>query len=529
MENKKDESKKSKQYKELCLKDKIEVINFLKNNSQRTAAEKFQISKTCVSNILKRKSEYLQRFEENENESMSRKIRKTNNFEVNQATFEWFKKMRGMNARVSGPLLQEAASEFSKKLNVENFIASNGWLESFKKRHNISQKILCGESHDVDMETVDSFKRRISDLLENYKKEDIFNADECGLFYRAMPNKTLAMAGDKCKDGKISKERITILLACSSTGEKLKPLVIGKARKPRCFKNVNIKNLPVSWYGNKRAWMTSSIFTEWVTQLNKQMKQRKRKILLFIDNCPAHPSDLSFSNVKVQFLPANTTSHLQPLDQGIIQAFKLHYRKFLLQAIISRAEECKSANEIASFINVLDAILWVNDSWNLVCQSTISKCFERCGFSQQISDDTISDSQSANDDNSLIQNLINHLTFENEPVNAELFMNFDSDIPTCNTSVDQESLKQDICDMFKNEKESEEDCVSEDEIEENDEISEAEMLKMCKKMKTYALNKCPPMLDLVRKLEGMTEKIIVERKCFKQRKISDFFAVNGPS
>ena len=69
---------------------------------------------------------------------MSRKIHKTNNFEVNQATFEWLKKMRWMNARVSGHLLQEAASEFSKKLNVENFNASNGWLEFFKKRHNIS-------------------------------------------------------------------------------------------------------------------------------------------------------------------------------------------------------------------------------------------------------------------------------------------------------------------------------------------------------------------------------------------------------
>ena len=44
------------------------------------------------------------------------------------------------------------------------------------------------------------------------------------------------MAGDKCKDGKISKESITILLACSSLGEKLTPLVVGKARKPRCFK-----------------------------------------------------------------------------------------------------------------------------------------------------------------------------------------------------------------------------------------------------------------------------------------------------
>ncbi len=52
MEN---EKSKSKQYKELCLKDKIEVINFLKNNIQRAAAEKFEISKTCVNNILKEK------------------------------------------------------------------------------------------------------------------------------------------------------------------------------------------------------------------------------------------------------------------------------------------------------------------------------------------------------------------------------------------------------------------------------------------------------------------------------------------
>lgn len=137
MENKK--RKSFKQYKELCLKDKIEVINFLKNNSQRAAAKQFQISKSCVCNISKRKFEYLRRFEENENASMSRKIRKTAYFEVNRATFEWFKKMQGMNARVSGPLLQEAALEFSKRLNVENFTASYGWLECFKKRHNIVQ------------------------------------------------------------------------------------------------------------------------------------------------------------------------------------------------------------------------------------------------------------------------------------------------------------------------------------------------------------------------------------------------------
>ena len=134
------------------------------------------------------------------------------------------------------------------------------------------------------------------------------NVVEYGLLNWAIPNKTLGMAGSKCKYGKISK-----------TGKELKPLWIRNVRKTTSFKNINIKNLRVSWYENKKVWMTSSIFTEWVTQLNKQMKQRKRKILLFIDNFPENPSDLSFLNVKVQFLKHNTTSHLQ-LDQEIFQA-----------------------------------------------------------------------------------------------------------------------------------------------------------------------------------------------------------------
>ncbi len=98
--------------------------------------------------------------------------------------------------------------------------------------------------------------------------------------------------------------------------------------------------------------------------------------------------------------------------------------------------------------------------------SSISKDFEKSGFSQKISED-ISDSQSANDDNSLsnIQNLINWLPFDDKPVNAELFTNFDSDISTCKTFIDQESLKQEICDMFENENYYEKDCVIEDEID----------------------------------------------------------------
>lgn len=49
-----------------------------------------------------------------------------------------------------------------KKLAVEKFTVSNGWLESFKKRYNISEKILSSESNDVGIETMDNFKERIA-------------------------------------------------------------------------------------------------------------------------------------------------------------------------------------------------------------------------------------------------------------------------------------------------------------------------------------------------------------------------------
>uniref|UniRef100_U9TAP3 DDE-1 domain-containing protein n=1 Tax=Rhizophagus irregularis (strain DAOM 181602 / DAOM 197198 / MUCL 43194) TaxID=747089 RepID=U9TAP3_RHIID len=52
-----------------------------------------------------------------------------------------------------------------------------------------------------------------------------------------------------------------------------------------------------------------------------------------IDNARCHESENinSLSNVKVHFLPPNTTSFLQPLDQGIIYSLKAQYRKLLCQ------------------------------------------------------------------------------------------------------------------------------------------------------------------------------------------------------
>ena len=53
-------------------------------------------------------------------------------------------------------------------------------------------------------------------------------------------------------------------------------------------------------------------------------KNKKRKVLLFIDNAPSH-TESELSNIRLVFLPANTTTITQPLDQGIIKNFKVFF------------------------------------------------------------------------------------------------------------------------------------------------------------------------------------------------------------
>jgi hypothetical protein len=74
--------------------------------------------------------------------------------------------------------------------------------------------------------------------------------------------------------------------------------------------------------------MASATFEEFLVQLGRQIGAKNRKILLFIDQCAAHAGvTTALKNIIVIFSSPNCTSHLQPVDMGIIHAFKCQYRK----------------------------------------------------------------------------------------------------------------------------------------------------------------------------------------------------------
>ncbi|UYV74490.1 TIGD6 [Cordylochernes scorpioides] len=107
--------------------------------------------------------------------------------DLEDALFNWFTQKRANNIIITDDLLREKAKKLGEQLDVpENFAYSNA--------------------------------------------ANIYNADETGLFFQLIPDRTLAHKDENYHGVKRMKQRITALLCCNSTGtDKRRLLIIGKS------------------------------------------------------------------------------------------------------------------------------------------------------------------------------------------------------------------------------------------------------------------------------------------------------------
>lgn len=365
------------QYKTLTFAEKFAVIREVEKGlkSKSEIAKEFGIPPNTLSTYLKNKDKILNSVTKPGDKDRKR-ARGPENPDVDECVLKWFKQARDKNIPLSGLLVRAKAEEFASNLEKSDFKASTGWLDGFKDRNDISFKTVCGESASVDIQAANAWKTSLLQMIEDRNAKDIFNVDETGLFYKCTPDKTLAFKGERCSGGKHSKERVTILIGANMDGsEKLPLLMIGKSANPRCFKNVKTK--PVTYESNKKAWMTSEMFERWLLKLDKTFHKQNRTIILFIDNCTAHNTIPVMNNVKVVFFPANMTSVVQPMDQGIIKNFKHFYRRLVVQNILTGTYIDKN-DKIK--IDILQAARMCNSAWSQVTQTTIANCFRKGGF-----------------------------------------------------------------------------------------------------------------------------------------------------
>ena len=190
---------------------------------------------------------------------------------------------------------------------------------------------------------------QLVDLREDLKDvdlQDVYNMDESGLFWKASPDGTLAT--ERTAGTKVQKARITANFCCNADGShKLPPWFIGTAKNPRCFgrAGVNAENLAVVWKHNTKGWMTGRLFKEYLEWFDGLIYGRK--VILLIDGFSAHKTGIDLHadeihgglrNTTIIFLPKNATALCQPLDQGIIKAWKSHYRRKWLQYMVDQMD-----------------------------------------------------------------------------------------------------------------------------------------------------------------------------------------------
>lgn len=339
----------------MTIAQKMEAISAFeeKRLTVKELQSKYRCGKTQIYDLIKNKEQLKKNWLHSAMSDKCVRLNRSTDFDqVNTLVYQWLTTVRSKNLPVSGPMIQASAVKIAEALGLHEFKASNGWLDRFRQRHAVMYRQISGESNDVDPAIVNNWPSKLIEIIEGYSARDIANADETALFFRAIPNKTMALKGDRCVGGKQSKERLTILECAFADGHFEKPLVIGKSRKPRCFKSVKIDELPVTWRANKKAWMTAAIMEEWLLEFNKRMHKQKRNILLFLDNASSHPH-LELSNITLAFFPPNTTSILQPMDQGVIRCIKVHYRKQLLRELLANMDTAPNVSALSSKVTLL--------------------------------------------------------------------------------------------------------------------------------------------------------------------------------
>lgn len=272
-------------------------------------------------------------------------------------------------------------------------------------------------------------------LLAKYDAADVYNLDEAALFYKMLPTKTFAVKEADIKGRKQNKDRITVLFGANMCDEhKLPLLVVGKTEKPRCFKNARLPPKDDLIYkNNKKAWMTAAILEEYVRQLDRKFAAAGRNVLFVIDNCPAHGDIQNLQAIKLVFLPPNTTSLSQPMDQGVI----LHTRKIYRYNLLKRMLLCyDNGKEYA--IDLLGAIWLIVHAWRQVEATVILRCFEHAGFVKEVATSTDCAVTCPFDEEGETLCALHTEDGECSTIGFSDYSNIESTVPTCYTDLDSE-------------------------------------------------------------------------------------------
>jgi hypothetical protein len=282
------------------INEKYTIIKFYEDlvkkntkNAKSKTVEEFKLKQISTLNtILSKADEVKSSYNENQSTENRKRFKKSDYDDVDEELYSYFIKMRKKDAEICTNDLKYKALEIAIGKNYCDFKASNGYIRGFKARYNIQFKDLHGEAGSVNTSTTNDWFKKIRTILKDYAIDDIYNLDETGLFYKSQKGRSF-VSGKEVNDKNLrgmkkSKDRLTVLVGASMSGEKLPLLVIGKSLSPYCLRRNSVPD-DTFYRSQPSSWMDAAIFKEYLNKLDSRFQKSNKNVIIFIDNCRAHP------------------------------------------------------------------------------------------------------------------------------------------------------------------------------------------------------------------------------------------------
>ena len=216
--------------------------------------------------------------------------------ELEVRLFEFLQEERSEGRVVRNKDLQRKAREIGSGLNLQDFDASNMWLQRWKKRHHVSSRLCTSSNQKVPADFEEQllhFRRNILRLCHRhmYALGQMLNMDQTMVRFDMPPNRTNGIKGSmrvRIKTTEAEKRGFTVALCAAADGSKLPAFLIFKERTgeiPRRARQhlqnpANVR-VTVTWNG----WMTRDQVLSWTQRVLSPSETRR---LLLLDLILGH-------------------------------------------------------------------------------------------------------------------------------------------------------------------------------------------------------------------------------------------------
>ena len=169
--------------------------------------------------------------------------RKTKFGTLEEELFNWFLVLRARKMfitdsmllrkvnKIHGEIIEDSNMSLTAREPYKTFKCSNGWLQNFKKRHDLVRRAItttCGKTIEEIRVSLTSYFKDLKLKMDTLNPKFVYNMDEVRIFFEIEKNHSLEIKGKKTV-GKItsgkSKERVTVVMTACSNGTLFPPFL----------------------------------------------------------------------------------------------------------------------------------------------------------------------------------------------------------------------------------------------------------------------------------------------------------------